>query len=35
MIFVETPTLSSSRSPWQRKNGASVHRTAKEFAADR
>jgi len=35
MIFVETPTLSSSRSPWQRKNGASVHRTAKEFAVDR
>ena len=34
MIFVETPTLSSSRSPWQRKNGASVHRTAKEFAVD-
>jgi len=29
MIFVETPTLSSSR-----KNEASVHRTAKEFAVD-
>ena len=27
--------LSSSRSPWQRKNEASVHRTAKEFAVDR
>ena len=35
MIFVETTTLSSSRSPWQRKNGARVHRTAKEFAVDR
>ena len=34
MIFVETPTLSSSRSPWQRKNGAIVHRSAKEFAVD-
>ena len=34
MIFVETPTLSSSRFPWQRKNGASVHRTAKEFTID-
>jgi len=35
MIFVETPILSSSRSPWQRKNEASVHRTTKEFAIDR
>jgi len=35
MIFVETPTLSSSRSQWQRKNEASVQRTAKEFAVDR
>ena len=35
MIFVETPTLSSSRSPWQHKNEASIYRTAKEFAIDR
>jgi len=35
MIFVETPTLSSSRSPWQRNNEASVHTAAKEFAVDR
>ena len=35
MICVETPTLSSSRSSWQRKNEASVQRTAKEFAVDR
>jgi len=35
MIFVETPSLSSSRSPWQCKNEASVHRTAKEFTVDR
>jgi len=34
MIFVKTPTLSSSRSLWQRKNEASVHRTAKEFAVN-
>ena len=32
MIFVETPALSSSRSPWQCKNEASIHRTATEFA---
>jgi len=31
MIFVETPILSSSRSPWQRKNEAGFHRTDKEF----
>ena len=28
-------TLSTSKSPWQRKNETSVHRTAKEFAVDR
>ena len=35
MIFIETPTLSSSRSPWQCKKEATVHRTAKKFAVDR
>jgi len=35
MIFVETPTLSISRPPWQCKNEASIHRTAKEFTVDR
>ena len=35
MIFVETPRLSSSRSPWQCKNETSVRRTAKEFAVNR
>ena len=35
MILVETPTLSSLRSPWQRKKEANVDRRAKEFAIDR